>query len=68
VVEQKKLPKRHLARLHTILEAWDLAERRAQERFGDRVKGSVRSSRWRDAEALRAAIALLTAGVGGLEK
>jgi hypothetical protein len=49
--------KRHLDRLRGALRDLDERERRLQERFGNRVKGSSRSADYLMAEALRAVLA-----------
>lgn len=55
--EHRKPTKRHLERLRGEVRDLEGRERRQQERFGDRVKGSVRSRDFRLAEALRAVLA-----------
>lgn len=55
--EPRKPTKRHLDRLRGALRDLDERERRLQEWFGDRIKGSARSSDYRLAEALRAVLA-----------
>lgn len=54
------ITKKHLARLVAMLARMDEAEVRRQRTYGDRKKGSMRSSEVADANALRAAIAELT--------
>lgn len=49
--------KRHLQRLERILRTLDEREARMQQMQGDRIAGSIRSTEWRDAEALRAVLA-----------
>lgn len=63
MAEQKGVAKRHIQRLQRKLADLDKREAWAQERHGDRVAGSIRSSDWRDAEALRAVLAHLSDGV-----
>jgi len=53
------LAKRHIARLRGALRKLDEQEQRMQKKWGDRVAGSQRSSDWRLAESIRAALAKL---------
>jgi hypothetical protein len=62
--EAPKLSAKHLSRLKTMVARLEAAEARMQKTFGDRTAGSIRSSDWRDAEALRAAIRSLTSPIG----
>lgn len=54
MAEQKKLAKRRIQRLELILRTLDEREARMQQAYGNRTAGTVRSSDWRDAEAIRA--------------
>lgn len=57
--DARKPTKRHLDRLRGALRDLDERERRLQERYGDRVKGSARSADYRLAEAMRAVLAYI---------
>lgn len=54
-----RLSKAHTKRLRAMLAERDRREHGLQERLGDRIAGSERSTRWREAEALRAVLAIL---------
>lgn len=53
------IAKRHIKALQIKLADIERSEARLQERWGDRVAGSMRASEFRLAEALRAALSKL---------
>lgn len=56
---ERRIAKKHIQRLQQMLTALDYAEARLQARYGDREPGTVRNSNWRDAESLRAVLAVI---------
>jgi hypothetical protein len=56
----KKLTKKHIARLEKMLDELDAYEARLQLGVGSPVKGSWRAAKIRDADALRAVLAMIT--------
>lgn len=62
---EKRLSKSHTKRLKSMLTDLDRNEALWQKIHGDRKAGTYRSAKWRDAEALRAALALVAAPPAG---
>lgn len=67
MADLRKPAKRHVERLRAALRDLDERERRQQERFGDRLKGSQRSADYRLAEALRAVLAYIGEDGDGID-